>query len=270
MTDQILKPEKEIREGEVIVGIAETPEQKIGRLKVVTERYKHEGYLEDIGVSYSELSGEEIVGDDGFILLEQTLPKELFDEFIKNGLLLVSKEGDQLYIDKYHWQSIQFVAETKEGYVGSVRLILNSEQTDNPVFPLPTLKDPDIVIEEEWKPRVANVKAELSQFAKQEHSHPGVAVALLRAASLYSKANNIEEWVATTDNRVVKMLNGVYFNFNLPKMGPSVRYMGSLCTPIYIDIERALCSAESYESSLDTAKFIRGEDIKGFGWYTGV
>lgn len=270
MTDFIPNIERVIEEGEVVVGIAETAEQKIGRLEVVTDRYKHEGYLADVGVSYPGLSAEEIVGDEGFVLLKGTLPEELFDEFMRKGLLLVSEEGKQLYVDKYHWQSIQFVAETQAGYVGSVRLILNSEETDRPVFPLPTLTDPDIVIEEKWKEKASKVKAELSQFAKQAHSHPGIAVALLRVASLYSKRNNIEEWVATTDNRVVKLLNGVFFNFNLPKIGPSVDYLGSLSTPIYIDIEEALSFAESYDSSRATARFIRGEDITGFEWYTGV
>jgi len=270
MTDFTLKSEKEIGEREVFVGIAETPEQKIGRLGVVTERYKHEGYLQDVGVAYSDLCAEEIVGDDGFVLLEETLPSELFKEFLGNGLLIVFKDGQQLYIDKYNWQSIPFVAQTKDGFVGSVRIILQSGKGDNPEFPLPTLTDKDIVIEDDWREKTNDIKAELSQFAKLKHTHPGVAVALLRIASIYSKRNNIDSWVATTDNLVVKLLNGVYFNFNLPKMGPSVEYLGSLSTPIFIDIERALLSAEGYESSKSTAKFIRGEDIPGFEWYTGI
>lgn len=270
MNDLILTSEREIQEGEVVIGKAETPEQMIGRLEVVTERYKNEGYLDEISVYYSELETEAIVGEDGFSVLEGNLPLDLYDEFMKKGLVIVSKEGKQLYIDKYHWQSIQFVAETTEGCVGSVRIILDKDQDGIPVFPLPTLTDSDIQLSPEWEEIACATKAELSQFAKVRNAHPGVAVGLLRAAYMCSLENGIEAWVATTDNRVVRMLNGTYLNFNLPKIGPSVMYLGSLSTPIYIDLEEALRSSEGYDSSYMTARFLRGEDIPGFEWYTGV
>ncbi len=67
------------------------------------------------------------------------------------------------------------------------------------------------------------------------------------------------------------MLNGIYFNFGLPKIGPSVRYLGSESTPQIINIEQAIQNADEKVSSRNMARFLRGEnDIQGFEWYTGV
>lgn len=271
MNEDFIIKEKEIEENEVCVGLATTPQEKIGRLAVVTERYIKEEYLQGIPFAGVNLFAEEVVDDNGIGLLYDSLNEELFDKFIKEGLLLRFRGGEQFYLDKYHWQSIQFVAKTKEGYVGSVRLIMANQ--DLRYFELPTLKEESIQIDNKWKERASIVKSELSQFAKQKEPYvpATVSIGLLRAAAQYSRANNIEEWLATTDNSVVKLLNGYMFNFELPKIGPSVKYMGSESTPVLINIEQAIQNAERKGSSQDIARFLRGENgVKGFEWYTGV
>lgn len=262
--------EKELGENEVCVGLAITPEEKIGRLEVVTDRYIREGYIQGISFASVNVQAQEVVEDNGIGLLYEELNPILFEKFIKEGLLLRFKGGEQLYLDKYHWQSAQFVAKSKEGYVGSVRLIL--DDGNSTLYELPTISEKSILINEDWAEKVIHVKAELSQFAKQKTPYvpSTVSIALLRVAAQYCRANDIKEWIATTDNSVVKLLNGFMFNFDLPKIGPSVKYLGSESTPVFIDIEQAIMNAEGKSSSYEIAKFLKGDDVKGFEWYTGV
>lgn len=270
MNEDFIIKEREIGENEVCVGLASTPEEKIGRLEVVTDRYMREGYLQGIPFAAVNLSAEEVVEENGLGKLYDSLDENLFGKFIKEGLLLRFIDGNQFYLDKYHWQSAQFVAKTKQGYVGSVRLIMNDPQQEQ--FELPTLKEESIIIDENWKERASKVNSELSQFAKQKEPYvpATVSIGLLRIAAQYSRANNILEWLATTDNSVVKLLNGFMFNFELPKIGPSVKYLGSESTPVLINIEQAIQNAERKGSSQEIARFLRGENgIKGFEWYTG-
>lgn len=264
--------EKEIGENEVCVGLATTPEEKIGRLNVVTDRYIREGYLQGIPFARVDLEAKDVVEENGIGLLYDNLNDGLFEKFIKEGLLLRFNGGEQLYLDKYHWQSAQFVAKTRIGYVGSVRIIISDEKFGSTFFHLPTLIEEDIKIDSQWQEKAESIKAELSQFAKIKDPYvpSTVSIGLLRVAAQYSRANNIEEWLATTDNSVVKLLNGFMFNFDLPKIGPSVKYLGSESTPVLINIEQAISNAEKKGSSEDIAKFLRGGAVQGFEWYTGV
>jgi len=262
--------EKELSDREVSVGLASTSQEKIGRLEVVTDRYIREGYLQGIPFARVDLKAEDVVQENGLGLLYDFLDEDLFEKFIKEGLLLRFTDGQQLYLDKYHWQSAQFVAKTKQGYVGSIRLIMDHNDSEIDMYRLPTLTDENIQIDEEWKERVIHICAELSQFAKLKEAPSTVSVALLRIAAQYSRANNIPEWLATTDNSVVRLLNGFVFNFGLPKIGPSVKYLGSDSTPVLINIEESIGNAETKGSSEGIAKFLKGEDVKGFEWYTGV
>ena len=250
-SSEFIIQEREIGENEVCVGLATTPEEKIGRLNVVTDRYIREGYLQGIPFAKVDLEAKDVVEKNGIGLLYDNLSDDLFDKFIQEGLLLRFNGGEQLYLDKFHWQSAQFVAKTRAGYVGSVRIIMDGEKSESTAFPLPTLTEKDIIIDQEWREKADSVKAELSQFAKIKEPYvpATVSIGLLRIAAQYSKANNIEEWVATTDNSVVKLLNGFMFNFDLPKIGPSVKYLGSESTPVLINIEEAIGNAEKKGSS---------------------
>lgn len=264
-----LIPTTELKENEIIVMQADSPREMLGRLNVVTERYAQEGYLKDIMRVELDIEPELIVSEKGFELLQNSLSKEEIAEFMEEGLL-ISSQGQNFYLDKYHWQSIQFVAKGINGYLGSVRIIVDSDEVNPPVYNIPTLTKSEIKIDDEWYERVKPINAELSQFAKLKEASSNVPTALLRIASIYSKEHGIKEWLATTDNIVVRILNGMYFNFNLPKIGPSVEYLGSKSTPIYINIENALFNAEQKDCSRPTAQFLRGRnDIDGFEWYTG-
>ena len=94
--------EKEIGEREVVLGLATTPEEKIGRLQVVTDRYIKEGYLQGIPFAKLNLSAGEILSDGGLDILEKELGEEVFDKFLEEGLLLRFKGNEELYLDKYH------------------------------------------------------------------------------------------------------------------------------------------------------------------------
>lgn len=134
--DEVIIKE-ELGENEVCVGIAETPQEKIGRLQVVTERYIGEKYLQGITFAITNLSAEEVVEENGISLLYDSLEEELFQKFLKEGLLIRFKGGEQLfYLDKYNWQSVPFVAKTRSGYVGSARLIISDMNTE--YYDLPT------------------------------------------------------------------------------------------------------------------------------------
>lgn len=261
--------EKEIGENEVVVGLESTPEQTIGRLEVVTGRYIREGYLQ--GAPYAYINGllaRDVVAQNGIGLLYDALDEELFKKLMDEGLLLEFNSGEKLYLDKYHWNSMGFVAQTKAGYVGSVRLIMNDG-----VSSLPTLADESIVIDSQWREKITDIDTELSQFAVKKgiDTPTHVSLSLLRIAAQYSRANEIKQWLATTDNSVVRLLNGFMFNFDLPKIGPSVKYLGSQSTPVLIDIEQAIANASKKPASQEIAEFLRGKnDVKGFEWYTGV
>ena len=73
--------EKELLEGEVSVGLAVTPQEMIGRLDVVTDRYIREGYLQGIPFARIDLEAEEVVQENGLGLLYESLEPKLFDKF---------------------------------------------------------------------------------------------------------------------------------------------------------------------------------------------
>jgi len=262
-------PEPELLgSNDVIVEVANTPEDKIGRLKVVTERYIREEYLQGIPFANIPLIPDPIVQEDGYAVLKNVLEENLFEKFLETGMLFQFIDDQIFYLDKYHWQSVEFVAKTRDGYAGSTRIIQDNRNI-TPSFALPILTDESIRIKESWIPRIKDINSELSQFAKTKEAKPTVPIALLRAAAQYSRAHDIEEWLATTDNSVIKLLNGWIFNFNLPKIGPSVKYLGSESTPVLINIEESIRNSLQKNNSM--ARFLGGEKgVEGFEWYTGL
>jgi hypothetical protein len=255
---QELEPEK------IFFNVAETEEDKLGRLKVVTERYGKEGYLEDIKVHESSSKISDLLEKGGISILEKELQPGEFQEFLEHGILVHDESGQDYYIDKYTWNSVPFVAKQGGEYVGSARMIVRNG------FNLPTLSDPTINIDENWKDTVKDCKVEFSQFAVKKGSPAGVSIGLLRAAHIYSRdVLKISDWVATIDDRVVRLLNSNFFHFELPQIGPGVLYLGSLSIPVLVNFEKALENAEKHENSKNMAQFIRGNDVEGFDWYSG-
>lgn len=262
-------PDQELPRGEYGFGIATTPDETIGRLHVVTQRYSREGYLDEISEVETDIPVDLVISDQGLSFLERNLSPEYFHEFLEHGLLLRFPCGNTLYLDKYHWQSVQFVARGKEGIVGSARLILHNPDAELN-FPLPTLSDRSISINPEHRDKAQSVDAEFSQFAKLKEAPSVVAIGLLRVAAQFSRWKGIPEWLATTDNVITRLLNSTFFNFGLPKIGPSVEYLGSMSTPIFINIETALQHAEGYDTSRASSNFLSGNNEPGFEWYHGV
>ena len=232
--------------------MASTVEDQIGRLQVVTQRYEIEHYLDGIGtVSMDDISPEALLSKEGFDALRSRLSPEEDESFMKDGIL-VEHDGKKLYFDKYNWNSVPFVVKRGEEYLGSARLIIKNG------FGLPTTNDPRIEISHLWKDNADKCPAEFSQFAVKKGAPMDTSVRLLKAAYDYSNYAGIKDWVATTDNSVVRLLNSSFFKFNLPYIGPSVDYLGSESTPIYIDLEKALNNASQFDSSRKIASFIRG------------
>ena len=231
--------------------IAESIEDKIGRLEVVTSRYKNEDYLKDIDrLALEDIPIDEILGENGAAIILANTTEEQYEKFLNDGLLLLH-DGKELFIDKYLWSSVPFVTKENGRYTGSARLIFDKG------LGLPALTEKIIDISERWKEIANNCKAEFSQFAILRGSNPTTSVKLLKMAYKYSKSLNIEEWVAVTDNSILRLLNSSFFQFDIPNIGPSTYYMGSNSTPIYINMERCLDNAAKYANSKSIADYIR-------------
>jgi hypothetical protein len=111
ITNKIINDEK------IYFGLALTPEEIINRLIIVTNRYMQESYLENTSFIKLNMKAEDVIADNGLSLVLDHLSSDLINIFIKNGLLIEFNEGIKLYLDKYQWQSEQFVAKNKTGYV---------------------------------------------------------------------------------------------------------------------------------------------------------
>jgi len=257
-TEQLSLP---IPPGEVHVGVATTIADKIGQLTVLTETYNTRNYLDLIQRTKINNTINNLLGNDGLTIIQQELPSKLYDEFIKNGLLLKTSDSPNfLFFDKYYWSSIPFIAKNESGYIGSARLIIRD------TYGLPTTNDARITILPKYTCYGNELQAELSQLAVKKKSKNGISLGLLKSAYQYSKKNNISAWLATIDNHVLKIFNGTYMNFNLPKIGPSINYLGSTSTPIIIDLDTALINADtqSVDGTSPVAAFIRGTSNTGF------
>lgn len=249
---------------EVSTGLPLNPVQEMARLWVASSRYEAQGYLQDIDTVVVLFSPLDIVtGSED--LLRERLTEEQYRKFKEKGVVLRFKEEMALYIDPYHFSSIPIYGVIGGVSQGSTRIILPSQD-----YGLPTFTDDSIIINPEHKELVSKSLAELSQFAIVKGAHPGMSGALLRSSVAISKALGINHWIATIDNFVVTHLNGAYFRFALPEIGPASEYLGSKSTPIFVDIDGALDNAENYDSSRAMARFIRGTEIpQGFEWYRG-
>jgi hypothetical protein len=246
-------------------GIATKIEDQIGRLDVVTHRYNEENYLENIEKIKINLSQDQLLSPElSMNRFKEMLPEAYVKEFDENGILLesdlIKTSNGGLYIDKYSWNSVPIVAKEMDGYTGSARLIISNGEK-----PLPIFNSPEIKIDESSCLQCA---VEISQLAKAHQSHPMVLFGLLRIARMYSRENNIPDWVATIDKKVFNLLNK-RIGFDIKQIGPEVDYLGSISIPSYINIANSISSIERVNST--AAKFLDGEsNIPGFEWYIGA
>jgi len=228
------------------------------RYHLITNIYKQKGYLQGVQTIELNHSLEELILHD-LACFEGIINPLYYQDYLKNGVLIKCTDSNEVYFDKYHQSSIPFLAKSGEKSVGSARLIVSD------LIGLPTLTDPTIIIYDDFK-WVSQIEClEFSQFAVKAGTFTHVSVGILKITYIYSKTKlKIHNWIAMIDNNVLKFLNSNYFNFNFSIIGPSIDYLGSLCTPVYINIDNALDNSAKYESSKPVADYIRDIDCSSF------
>lgn len=211
-------------DGKVSSGIVLTPEDRIARLFVVTQRYLDASYITS---------------------------KDL------------SPGG--LYVDKYEPISIPIVSKIGNEVAASFRLIPNLADVG-----LPINNEREIIIEPEWQEKIKDIPFELSQLAKSGKfaKDPRPTLAVIKTYMGIADRINVHQSAAVIDEGVIRLLNGPYLGFNLPKIGPTVDYLGSPSTPVFIDIDDVRENSRSNGHS-DLADFLSGKSVKGFEWYKG-
>lgn len=266
--DRIISP------GKMGVGISESLGMELQRLSLLTRVYLKRGYLDGIAtIRRPEMDLTRIHHSDGLPYLLDNLNAAEIEEFYSHGLLLEQEEGFPLYFDQWQYNSVNFVAVTNTGeelsVVGSARLIYDHTGTGN----LPTLIDPSISFFPEWEPIARSARVEFSQLAVDAPSRLQTGLAattLLRRAKEYSDLMGTPLWIATIDTHVKNLLNGKYYGFGLPEIGPEVDYLGSLSVPTWIDTDLAIENASRDESSKNTADFLRNIESPMSSWYVGL
>jgi hypothetical protein len=270
---------------EVCVGVALDPIDIVGRLEVVNDRYKHQGYLEEVGcMEMSDCDLLLAIQRDGEELFRSLIPEGRVEEFETHGLRVVTEYGE-FYIDKYHWRSIQIVAKSinQEGdlvFLASSRIVLpDGSETGG----LPTHDDPSLSIFPNGELEKVGLSmddinaasVEFSQYARRrglKGNHMFSALGVLRASFLLSKRLGIKSWIASIDDRVISLLNGTYFRFQLPKVGDTAYYLGSPSTPVLVEMQKALDNASDGDNATEQSRFSSGF-IQGqfgdMGWYIG-
>ena len=171
-----------------------------------------------------------------------------------------------LYIDKYEDISIPLVSKHDGLVVASFRMIQASENLG-----LPMQNSKEIIISAEWQNKVDEAPFELSQFAKalSHKKYPQPSIAVIKAYMAIADQLGIKEAIAVIDDGVVATLNGPYSGFDLPKIGPSVYYLGSSSTPVFINIDNVRINARN-NGHPELADFLEGKkNVPGFEWYVG-
>jgi len=232
-----------------------TIEEHISRYLLVTQKYAQKGYLDGIEKIPVSQPIESLlsIGNNG------TKNESLFKDALNTEGKLISDGVNDIFLDKYRSNSICFLAKDYIDVYGSARLIMRDSQG------LPTINDPAIQIFDDYRYVYNEDIAEFSQFVVKDGKCTHISIGLLKIAFQYSTTKlNIHKWVATIDNSVLRFLNSRFFNFNLTAIGPRVYYLGSECTPVLIDLNRALDNSRRLESSRKIAEYILGINTMGY------
>lgn len=170
-----------------------------------------------------------------------------------------------VYVDDYEESSIPIVAKIGDKTVGSLRLVKDKDD-----LPMPIKSEGEVKIYEGKQALVDRVDFEWSQLAKaKDFSRDSRPVyALIRAGIAISRELGIEDGVAVIDDKVRKYLNGVRISLNLGDIGPTVDYMGSLSTPVYLNFESMVQSCARAGNS-NLSEFLDTGQAPGFEWYKG-
>lgn len=170
------------------------------------------------------------------------------------------------YYDEYEDISVPIVAKINNEVAASMRIIPNL-----PSIGVPVNNEPNITVYPEWENKIAQIPFEISQLAKSMNYYrdPRPTFALIRTYFAYSRMVGENDAAGVVDNRVKNVLNGKYMSFGLPDIGPSVSFMGSDSTPIYINIDDVINNtAKAGHTNL--AKFLDSGKADGFEWYKGM
>ncbi len=189
------------------------------------------------------------------------------DRYIRAGYIREDDPRivDGVYVDHYETGSIPIVAKIGPEVVASLRLISNTATSR-----LPINMEEGIEIYSDWKEKISEAPFELSQLAKsmKYFTDRRSTFGLLRLFVAYARSLGKGDACGVIDNRVKELMNGPFMNFNLPQVGPSVRYMGSESTPIYINIDDCIRNAAK-AGHVDLAEFLDTGKAPGFEWYVG-
>lgn len=239
--------------------VASSIEDQIERYLLVTNKYHEKSYLQGIKTIKAGKEVNSLISSESLNELEENGFYKDILQSLSDGIILDFDNSQSIFFDRYHWNSIPFIAKKTGFTCGSARLICKDTTG------LPTLDDPKITIFNRYTWVYEKASVEFSQFAVCNEPFSYASVGLLKLAYLYSiNVLHIDGWIAMIDNKVLKMLNSRFFNFNLQPIGADIEYLGSLCTPVYIDLEVALSNAESRPSSKAIADFIRCKSCVGY------
>ncbi|MBI2357289.1 hypothetical protein HYV12_04530 [Candidatus Dojkabacteria bacterium] len=262
LLDKYIVPEGNTQ-GETYFGIAHSSKDRLGRLRVTTEAYRGREYLADIPeVGLNRPLSDLINGSlEEFTIMLSELSGGYDEIFMEEGIVVYDLNGDRtdgIYIDPWEFQSIPIVAKNSKGeVVGSSRLIMANDP-----LPLPTLKT-DRLVSPEFKEAVKQVPLEMSQLAKSDQVNELVKFGLFRIAIHLSREMGANEWLATTDSFVMRLLNG-RLKFAIKEIGQTQNYLGSDSTPGWIKVDVTLNSvAENGDRNL--ADYLGGKfGVPGF------
>jgi hypothetical protein len=184
----------------LIVENAITIQDQISRYLLVTEKYKQKGYLQDVSKIQVPLKVEDILLMDDYLLLHKEISSLELEILLKGGAI-VNDGSIELFLDKYHWNSVQFTAKFNTDTVGSARLITKAS------FGLPTLTESRIKLFDDYKFVHDELCGEFSQFVVRDGRYANASAGLIKLAYQYSITQlQIFKWVATIDNSVLKLL----------------------------------------------------------------
>lgn len=173
--------------------------------------------------------------------------------------------GDGTYFDEYEPHSIPLVAKMNGTVIASMRLISNISPDA-----LPISKRSEIGIFDDWVEKTSTVSFELSQLAKSANysKDPRPTLGIIRTYMQLARELNKTTAVAVIDEGVRQQLNGPFLGFDLPIIGPTVHYMGSDSTPVWINISDVTQNSRK-NNHPDVADFLEGKYSEGYNWYVG-
>ncbi len=179
----------------------------------------------------------------------------------------LSEEGG--YADPWEMNAIPIVAKKGPHVVGSIRLIRKTPKLGLPIGK-PDIEGNIIEIDPDFQEKAREATYEVSQLAKSLVGKHDITVAVIRGFIAYLQQEKQPYAVAVIDERVRRLLNGPGLNLGLPAIGPTKRYMGSMSTPILVDLADMIKSSKAARKEGLSEFLEKGQGVPGFEWYRGI